>query len=108
MRRELEQIVAVDEEARSRVAFAEEQSARAIGAANDAADLAITAKRRAAAAQLESEVDAIRSEGAAQIAEIHARDEDYLARAREAGERQLETAARLYARIILHGPEEQR
>ena len=108
MRRELEQIVAADEEARSRVAFAEEQSARAVRAANDSADLLITSKRRTAAKQLEDEVDAIRAEGEAQIAEIRARDDDYLARAREAGEQQLQSAAELYARIILHGPEEKR
>ena len=88
--------------------FAEGQSARAVSAANDAADLAITAKRRAAAEKLESEVDAIRAEGEAQIAQIRARDDHYLARAKETGASQLQVAAELYARIILHGPEEKR
>lgn len=108
MRRELEQIVAAGEEARSRTTFAEEQGVLAIRAARDAADLAVETKLRASAAELEREVAAIRAAGESSVAETHARDDDYLARARDAGARQLEAAARLYASIILHGPEEKR
>lgn len=96
----LEHILSVDEECRSRVAFAEKQIARAIAEARAERDRAIESRANAAAAALQAELDAIREEGEKRIAERRTALAGYLDRLAAAGEQNLEAAARLYAAII--------
>lgn len=100
MTADLEQVLSVDEECRTRVKFAQKQIDRAIEDARAARASAIDSRQRAAAAAVEHELAAIREEGEKHIADRHAALDQYLSRLAATGEQQLEAAAHIYARII--------
>lgn len=97
---ELERILSVDEECRSRVAFAQKQIDRAIEDARRERARAAEEQERAAAEALEKQLAAIRAEGDARIAERRLALDDYLKRLAVAGEKRIEEAAEVYAGIV--------
>ncbi len=100
MHPDLDAIVSSDEEARSRVALAENRRERELSAARAARDTAIEARRREADESLQGELQAIRAEGDARVAEILRQQEQYLATLADAGERTIDDAVALYLRIV--------
>lgn len=100
MHPDLEAIVSADEEARSRIALAEERREREVAGASARRDAAIEARRKEAAGALERELQAIRAEGDARLAELQRRQEQYLAALADVGERRLDDAVALYLRIV--------
>jgi hypothetical protein len=100
MTADLDQILAADEECRTRITFAQKQIDRAMEDARAARANAMESRQRAAAATLGRELAAIREEGENRVADRRAALEQYLLRLAAAGEQQLESAARIYARII--------
>ena len=85
MHRDLELIVSADEEARARVALAEQRGKSELGAARSARDAAIDARRNAASTALER---------------AQRQQAEYLLTLAEAGERRFEEAVELYLRIV--------
>ena len=106
MRAELEAVVAADEEGRSRLSSADERAGRDVAAVREEVERQMTDRRRDAEAALESELAAIRAEGDAAVAALHAREAAYRKTVAEAASARLEPAARIYARIVLEGPPE--
>ena len=104
MHADLERIVSADEEARSRVALAEQRRERELTAERAARDAAIDGRRREAQETLERELQAIRSEGDAQVAALQRRQEQYLAALTAVGERRFDEAVALYRRIVCEVP----
>lgn len=100
MHPDLEVIVSADEEARSRVALAEERSGRELTSERAACDTAIEARRKEASDVLERELSAIRAEGDARIAGLRQQQAQYLASLAETGERRLDAAVAAYLRIV--------
>ena len=100
MHSDLEAIVAADEEARSRVALAEERRERELGAARAACDAATARRRAEVQAALDAELHAIEAAGDARLTELRARQEQYLAALREAGTRRFEEAVAAWLRIV--------
>jgi thioesterase domain-containing protein len=100
MHPDLDAIVSSDEEARSRVALAENRRERELTAARVARDAAIEARRREADEALDGELQAIRAEGDARTAGMQRQQEQYLASLAEAGERKIDEAVALYLRIV--------
>lgn len=97
---ELERILSVDEECRSRVAFAQKQIDRAIEEARRERARAVEEQERAAAAALEKQLAAIRGEADGRIAGRRSALDDYLKRLAVAGEKRIDEAAQLYAGIV--------
>lgn len=104
MHADLEKIVSADEEARSRVALAEQRRERELTAERAARDAAIDGRRRDAQEALERELQAIRSEGDALIATLQRQQEQYLLTLTAAGERRFDEAVALYRRIVCEVP----
>lgn len=100
MHPDLELIVSADEEARARVALAEERSDREIAAARGARDAALDARRKDAADALEQELDRIRADGDARVAVLQEQQQEYLRSLAAAGDRKLEDAIAVYLRIV--------
>ena len=100
MHPDLEVIVSADEEARSRVSFAEERSSRVLTAARAERDAAIEVRRKAASDALDGELQAIRAEADARVAELQQRQEQYLASLAEAGERRFDDAVEAYLHLV--------
>ncbi|HEX7676982.1 MAG TPA: hypothetical protein VF713_02580, partial [Thermoanaerobaculia bacterium] len=73
---------------------------RELAAARAARDAAIEARRREADESLQGELQAIRAEGDARVAEILRQQEQYLATLADAGERMIDDAVALYLRIV--------
>jgi hypothetical protein len=101
---DLERIVSADEEARSRVALAEQRQERELTAERAARDAAIEARRRDVQDALDRELQAIRSEGDAHVAELRRQHQQYLATLTAAGERRFDEAVALYRRIVCEVP----
>ena len=97
---DLAQILAVDEECRSRVAFEEKRIERVRAEEDAERRRAIEHDERAAAEALERELATVRNEGDKRIAARRMAADEYLKRLAEAGEQRLEAAAQLYARIV--------
>ena len=97
---DLDAIVSSDEEARSRVALAENRRERELAAARAARATAIEARRREADESLQGELQAIGAEGDARVAEILRQQEQYLATLADTGERTIDDAVALYLRIV--------
>lgn len=104
MHTDLERIVLADEEARSRVALAEQRRERELTAERTTRDAAVEVRRREAQEALERELQAIRSEGDVQVAALRRQQEEYLATLAAAGERRFEEAVALYRRIVCEVP----
>jgi vacuolar-type H+-ATPase subunit H len=100
MHPDLDAIVSSDEEARARVALAENRRERDLSAARAARDAAIEARRREADESFQGELQSIRAEGDARVAEIRRQQEQYLTTLAEAGERTIDDAVALYLRIV--------
>ena len=100
MHPDLEVIVSADDEARARVAFAEERRERELKAARSDRDGALDARKAEASDALDRERAAIRGEGDAKIAELQRRQHEYLTALSSAGERNFEAAVSLYLRIV--------
>ncbi len=100
MHPDLEVIVSADEEARSRVTLAEQRRERALADACAARDSAIEARRSEVSAVFGAEVDAIRAEGEARVAELRRQQAQYLSSLTVAGEQKFEEAVALYLRIV--------
>ena len=100
MTAELDEVLSIDEECRSRIAFAQKQIERAIEEARAARGRALDDRQKSLSAAIERDLLAIREEAERQIAVRRAALDEYLARLAEAGEDQIEAAARTYARII--------
>ena len=104
MHADLESIVSADEEARSRVALAEQRRERELTAERASRDAALDARRREAQDALERELQAIRSEGDGQVAALQRQQEEYLATLSAAGARRFDEAVALYRRIVCEVP----
>ncbi len=100
MHPDLELIVSADEEARARVALAEQRYEREVTAARTERDLAIAARRKAVSDALEQDLRVIREGGDARVAELQRQQEQFRAALAEAGERKLDEAVALYLRIV--------
>ena len=100
MHPDLEVIVSADEEARSRVALSDERRERELAVARAVHDASIERRRREWSDALERELQAIRGEGDARVAELQRQQAQYVASLAEAGERQFDDAVALYLRIV--------
>lgn len=100
MHPDLELIVSADEEARARVALAEQRHERDVTAARTECDAAIAARRKEATDSLERELQVIRGDGDARVAELQRQQEQFRAALFEAGERKFDEAVALYLRIV--------
>jgi len=100
MRSELEEIIAADEECRSRVAFTQELKARSVEEARVGRQKAIDEQRLGAEAALDDEIALLRAEGESTVGQKRIEAEHYRRRVAEEGERILERAANVYAGII--------
>ncbi len=97
---QLDEILAADEECRSRISFAEKLKVREIDAARASHDQAVASQAAAAEAALEQEIRGITAAAERLVIEQRNVHDEYLRRLDEAGERKLEDAARLYTQII--------
>jgi hypothetical protein len=97
---DLEDIVSADEEARARVALAERHRDREIAQARAAHDAAVAAREKAAAEELERQLNQIRDQSEARVAELAAQQKKYLQGLADAGAKNLEEAVALYTRIV--------
>lgn len=100
MHPDLEVIVLADEEARSRVALAEERRARELKAASEARDTTIAARRKEASDGLDRELQSVGAASDARVAELQRQQAEYLAHLREAGERRFAEAVALYRKLV--------
>jgi hypothetical protein len=100
MHPDLELIVSADEEARARVALAEQRRNREVTAARTTRDAAIDARKKDAADALEQELQRIRTDGDARVAALQEQQKEYLRTLAEAGEQKLDEAVALYRRIV--------
>ncbi len=100
MHPDLEAIVAADEEARSRVAFAEERREREVSAARADRDASIAARKKAASDALENELQVIRAEGDSRIETLRRQQEQYLASLAAAGEMRIDDGVALFLRTV--------
>lgn len=100
MQSDLDQILAADEEARSRVTFAEKRLARDVATARAETGRAAESRRKAAETAVEAEIATIHVEGELAIADLRQRNQEYLEALRKTGEREMETAAATYAAIV--------
>lgn len=100
MHPDLELIVSADEEARARVALAEQRHERDVTAARSECDAAIAARRKEATDALDRELQVIRAGGNARIAELQRQQEQFRDALTAAGERKFDEAVALYLRIV--------
>lgn len=100
MHSDLELIVSADEEARARVALEEQRRERELTDARSERDAAIAARRKEATDALERELQVIRGDGDARVAELQRQQEQFGAALAEAGERKFDEAVALYLRIV--------
>lgn len=100
MHPDLELIVSADEEARARVALAEQRHERDVTAARSECDAAIAARRKEATDALDRELQVIRAGGNARIAELQRQQEQFRGALTAAGERKFDEAVALYLRIV--------
>lgn len=100
MHPDLELIVSADEEARARVALAEQRREREVTAARTTRDTAIDARKNEAAAALERELQLIRADGDARVAALQEQQKEYLRALAETGERKFDDAVAVYLRIV--------
>lgn len=100
MHPDLEVIVSADEEARSRVARAEERRGRDVLAARTARDAAIAAELKDASDALDREIAVIRAVGDARVAELQRQQEQYRSSLAAAGDRKFEDAVALILRMV--------
>lgn len=100
MHPDLELVVSADEEARARVALAEQLHERDVTAARTECDAAIAARRKEATDALERELQVIREDGDARVAGLQRQQEQFRAALAAAGERRFEEAVALYLRIV--------
>ena len=100
MHPDLELIVSADEEVRARVALAEQRREREVSAARTKRDDAIAARRTEATDALARELQVIREDGDARVAELQRQQEQFRAALYEAGERKFDEAVALYLRIV--------
>ena len=100
MHPDLELIVSADEEARARVALAEQRHERDVTAARTECDAALAARRKEATDSLERELQVIRGDGDARVAGLQRQQEQFRAALSEAGERKFDEAVALYLRIV--------
>jgi hypothetical protein len=100
MHPDLEMIVSADEEARSRLALAEQRREQQLSAERATREASIDARRNQASEALERELQKIRAEGDVRVAELQRQQEQYLASLAAVGERQFDEAVKLYLRIV--------
>ena len=100
MHLDLELIVSADEEARARVALAEQRREREVTAARKERDDAIAARRMEATDALERELQVIREDGDTRVAALQRQQEQFRAALHAAGERKFAEAVALYLRIV--------
>ena len=100
MHPDLEAIVSADEEARSRVALEEARRERELSSARAARDAAIETRRAETINTLERELQAIRAQGDGRVAELQARQNEFLAALTAAGERKFDDAVAVFLRIV--------
>jgi vacuolar-type H+-ATPase subunit H len=100
MHSDLELIVSADEEARARVALAEQRHEREVTAARSECDTTIAARRKEATDALEQELQVIREDADARVAELQRQEEQFRATLAAAGERTFDEAVALYLRIV--------
>ena len=100
MHPDLERIVSADEEARARVALAEQRQNVELTAARNERDAAIDARRNEARDALEHELRAIFDDGERRAGELQRQQMQYLTALAEAGERKFDAAVELYLRIV--------
>lgn len=100
MHPDLEAIVAADEEARSRVAHAEERRDREVSAARAECDASIAARKKAASDALENELEVIRAEGESRIEALRKQQDQYLASLAAAGELRFDDGVALFLRTV--------
>ena len=100
MHPDLESIVAADEEARARVAAAEDHRERRLAEGRAQREATVAAQCAAAEEALQGEIDALRAEGDKRVEEIRKRQAEHLHALAEAGERKFAEAVRAYQRIV--------
>ena len=100
MRPELDEIIAADEESRSRVSFTEKLKTRSVESARTARREALHQQRIAAEATLDDEIALQRAEGESIVGGKQIEAERYRRRVAEEGQRILEQAAKVYAGIV--------
>ena len=100
MHPDLEMIVSADEEARARVALAEQRHGRDVSAARTERDASMAARRKEAADALERELQVIRGDGDVRVAELQRQQEQYRSTLAAAGERKFDEAVALYLGIV--------
>jgi len=100
MHPDLELVVSADEEARARVALAEQRRGSEITSARAKRDAAIDARRREATDALELELRTIREDGDRRVAGLQRQQAQYLTTLAGAGERKFEEAVAIYLRIV--------
>ena len=100
MHPDLELIASADEEARARVALAEQRRQSEITLVRAKHDSAIDARRREAMEALERELRTIREDGHGRVAGLQRQQAQYLTMLAEEGQREFEKAVALYLRII--------
>lgn len=100
MHADLETVLQADEEARARVALAEERRTRGVAEAVAARDAAVDARRRAARAALDEELHAIRSDGDRRVQELATQQEEFLAAVRRAADTKIDDGIAAYLRIV--------
>ena len=100
MHPDLELIVSADEEARARVALAEQRHERDVTAARSECDAATAARRKEATDALERELQVIREDGDVRVAGLQRQQEQFRAALSEAGEGKFDEAVALYLRIV--------
>jgi hypothetical protein len=100
MHPDLEAIVAADEEARSRVSLAEQRQERAVTAARNERDASLAAREAQARSALEHELEVIRAEGDARLADLRRQQEAFRATLAHAAEQKFDDAVALFLRIV--------
>ena len=100
MHPDLELIVSADEEARARVALAEQRHERDVTAARSECDAAVAARRKEATDALERELQVIREDGNTRLAALQRQQAQYLLTLAEAGKGKFDEAVELYLRIV--------
>jgi hypothetical protein len=107
MNADLESIVAVDEEARSRLTSVEKRLQHELEAARAQRDRAQEQRLTAARDALDHEIAAIDAAGEAELGRLRDQHAAHLRLVREAAEGELERAAERFADIIRNGPPEE-
>jgi len=100
MHPDLETVVQSDEEARARVALAEDRRALGVADAVAARDAAVNSRRAEARAALDNELHAIRSDGDRRVQELATQHEQFLADVERNARTKFDDAVAIYLRIV--------